>query len=185
MPYRTDARGDEEGLRRRLSEAEARLVEAKKRCEAAAGTLASLRARIQTERRALDDAIAAAERDQRRAIHAGLAMGGDHERVRAALRAQGAVAALQRAMAHRARAPRGGPRPGATGGAATGGAAGPPPPIEESKRRLAEARRKRARLVAQQGPALERAQRRMADAVRAHDEAAEELEAARIAIEGS
>ena len=83
-------------------------------------------------------------------------------------------AALERAMAQKGRARAKKERP-----------VGPPPPLEESKRRIADARRKRARLVAQQGPALERAQERMANAVAEHDDALEALEAARIAIEAS
>ncbi|HJL18265.1 MAG TPA: hypothetical protein RMH99_21555 [Sandaracinaceae bacterium LLY-WYZ-13_1] len=175
MPYRTDAHGDEAGRRRRVAEAEARFERAALRCRAAAGALDQLRRRIADRRRALDEAIARAEEDRRRALRVGLAAdGGEHARLRAALRTGGAVAALERAMAaKRGRASR--PGPGADGP----GKGSTPPPLAESRRRLAEARRERARLVAKQDEALERAQARLAEAVAEHDAAEAALADAR------
>jgi hypothetical protein len=172
VPYRSDARGDEAGRRRRVAEARARLERADLRCRAAAGALAHLRDRIARRRRELDAAVAEAERDRRRVVHAGLAAaGGEHARLRAALRTRGAVAALEAAMAR------------ARGASPLSRAEGPPPEVGEIERRLTEARRARARLTVEQGPALERAQARLADAVAERDEAAAELDAARERLE--
>lgn len=154
VPYRADGRDTE----RALEEARAALAEAKQRCAAAAGTLASLQARVAEERAEREAAVASAEASRRRAIHRGLA-GADAPRIRDAMRAQGAIAALERAMARR-KAP-----PGAD------------LPIEEATRALAAARRARATFQTRSDEALERARARLAGAVAAHDELADRVEA--------
>ena len=101
VPYRADGRD----VQRALEEARAALDDARRRCEAAASALAALRGRVERERAALDEAVERADASRRRAIHRGLA-GADAPRIRDAMRAQGAIAALERGMANK-RAPSG------------------------------------------------------------------------------
>ena len=154
VPYRADGRD----VQRALEEARAALNDARRRCEAAASALAALRGRVERERVALDEAVERADASRRRAIHRGLA-GADAPRIRDAMRAQGAIAALERAMANK-RAP-----------------SGEDVPIEEARAALGRARRARAVFAARSTEALERAQARLADAVAAHDEAEDRLAA--------
>ncbi|MFK7987175.1 MAG: hypothetical protein AB8I08_14220 [Sandaracinaceae bacterium] len=178
MPYRSDSRDDAE---RRLRDATAAHEETQKRVRATAAGLQRLTRRFQRELTEADHAVAEAESALRAMVRHGLAQdGGEHTRVRTALRSAGVMAALERAI-RRAK-----PRDEAptTPRAPTGGFAPERPGdskkvrVMEAESRLAEARKTRARLNTQREPTLEAAKARMHDAVLAHDDATRALEAA-------
>lgn len=160
--YRDDAR-DDQALHERQREAETALEAASLRVRAAARTLRDIEARFERERRTLDEAVADAEDARRRAIYLA-ADGAAHPHLRDSMRVGAAVTALERAMARKGR-----PKASPTG---------PPPPLGMAQSRLSEARAERARFAARGVAALERARARLAEAVSAHDAAAETLEAA-------
>lgn len=166
MPYRSSAR-DERALRRRAEELEAELEGAALRCRAAAGQLRALSERIEGGRRSLDEAVAEAMDAERRAVRATMAARAEapSERIGDALRAQGAVAALERALARRGQRPKRASRP--------------PPDLAAARAALKDARLARAKLAAGTDPALHRARQRLADAVASHDQLQDELDEVR------
>ena len=106
MPYRADPR-TADSLRERVEELEGLIEGAALRCRAAAGQLRELEERLDTKQRSLDEEVADALDQERRAMRKSMALGAEpsSERVGDALRAQGAVAALERAMARKGRRP--------------------------------------------------------------------------------
>lgn len=183
MPYRSDSRDDAE---RRLRDATVAHQETDKRVRATAAGLKRLTARFQRELAEADRTVAEAEAAWRGLVRHGLAQdGGEHARVRSALRSAGVVAALERAI-RRAR-PRVEEPPPTTRGPE---AFAPQRPGDSkavramhAESRLGEARKVRARLTNQREPTLETAKARLREAVLAHDEATRALEAAQARLD--
>lgn len=182
MPYRSDSRDDAE---RRLRDATAAHEETLKRVRATAAGLRRLSKRFERELAEADQEVAEAESAWRGAVRHGLAQdGGEHTRVRAALRSAGVMAALERAI-RRAK-----PKPEPTVEPKRTADYAPARPgdskevrVKEAEARLTRARTKRARLTTQREPTLEAARVRMREAVLAHDESTQSLEAAQARVD--